>query len=76
MKEKKFDKVAYDNDYIREKYDRLTLTIPKGKKALLKEYCQKRNISINKCITDYILRLLYEDETGTVCDNKQDGIQR
>lgn len=32
-----FNQIAYQNDYNREKYDRVNLTMKKGKKALVKE---------------------------------------
>ena len=32
-----FDKVKYDNDYKREKYDRISLLIPKGGKQILQK---------------------------------------
>ena len=61
MAEKKgFNKYAYDNDYIRENYDRLSMCIPKGFKPLLKEYCREHNISMNAWISDYIFKTLKE----------------
>ena len=32
-----FDQVKYQNDYIRENYDRISLAFPKGEKAAIKE---------------------------------------
>ena len=46
-----FDSNAYKADFNRENYDRLNLMLPKGKKALLKEYANKHGESINKVVT-------------------------
>lgn len=32
MTDKKFDKVKYKNEFITKAYDRINLTVPKGKK--------------------------------------------
>lgn len=47
----KFDKVKYDNEYIKNNYDRLTITLPKGKKELYKQKAEKRNMSLTQLIT-------------------------
>lgn len=42
-----FDKTAYDNEFVRQNYDRVSITLPKGKKADLKAYADKSGISLN-----------------------------
>ena len=32
-----FNQIAYQNNYIKEKYDRINLTVPKGKKEKIKK---------------------------------------
>ena len=38
---KKFNKVAYDNAYIAQAYDRINLTVEKGEKARIKAHAEK-----------------------------------
>lgn len=45
-----FDKVAYDNEYRREHYDRTTVMLPKGRRAILKQYAAERGESLNTVI--------------------------
>lgn len=51
--------VEYANDYIKEKYDRVNLTIPKGKKELYTKYAKANGISlnafINQLLEEYVL---------------------
>ena len=35
---KEFNQIEYQNKYIKEKYDRVGLTMPKGKKEVINEY--------------------------------------
>lgn len=54
MAEKKFDKVAYDNQFIKEKYDRINLTVPKGDKERIHAYALSMGKSVNAYINDLI----------------------
>lgn len=59
---KKTDRlIKYNNDFNREKYDRVSLMLPKGKKEVLKDKAQKNgesvNMFINKAIDERIARL-------------------
>ena len=51
---KKFNKQAYDNQFIKENYDRINLTMPKGTKERIKEAAAVRGMSnaefIRACI--------------------------
>ena len=49
-----FDKVKYNNDYIKNNYDSLRIVVPKGIKAKLQQYCKSQGISLNKLINNYI----------------------
>ena len=49
-----FDKVKYNNDYIKNNYDSLRVVIPKGIKTKLQQYCKNQGISLNKLINNYI----------------------
>lgn len=54
-----FDQTKYVDDYVRENYDRLSLKIPKGKKAVLKELATMHNITDHKGQVS-VTRLLIE----------------
>lgn len=57
MEEKKFDKIAYNNQFNANAYDRINLTVPKGKKDEIKAHAESRGESVNA----YIWRLIQED---------------
>ena len=40
--------VALKNDYNRERYDRLNLMVPKGKREILKNRAKSMGMSLNK----------------------------
>lgn len=54
MTDKKFDSVAYRNQFNREKYDRVNLTMPKGKKQLVKDHAEGLGLSVNEYINKLI----------------------
>ena len=56
---KEFNQIAYQNDYKREKYDRMELLLPKGRKELLKKKAKAAGVSMS----EYINSLL-EKELG------------
>lgn len=57
MEEKKFDKIAYNNKFNANAYDRINLTVPKGKKDEIKAHAEALGESVNA----YIWRLIQED---------------
>lgn len=63
--ENKFNKVKYDNNYIKNNYDQVRFTVKKGKKEELKVHCIKfgyksLNDFINKAVNEKIARDLEE----------------
>ncbi|GHU57783.1 hypothetical protein AGMMS49975_23810 [Clostridia bacterium] len=54
--------------YVKENYDRLELTVPKGKKAAIKEHADTKGESLNSFVNRAI------DET-VERDNAQEGSQ-
>lgn len=52
-----FNQIAYQNDYIREKYDRINLTVPKGRKEEIK----KKAAAVGKSVNEYINSLIDND---------------
>ena len=53
----KFNQIAYQNNYIKEKYDRINLTMPKGRKEELK----KRAAAAGKSVNEYVNGLIDAD---------------
>lgn len=54
MDAKKFNKVEYNNQFIAKSYDRINLTVPKGKKNLIKAHAEKLGKSVNSFINEAI----------------------
>jgi len=52
-----FNQIAYQNSYIKEKYDRINLTVRKGRKEEIK----KRAAATGKSVNEYINRLIDND---------------
>lgn len=62
MKEKKFDKIAYNNEFISKTYDRINLNVPKGQKDIIKAHADKfDNGSINGFIKRAISETIQRD---------------
>ena len=57
MEERKFDKIAYNNQFNANAYDRINLTVPKGKKDEIKAHAE----SLGESVNGYIWRLIKED---------------
>ena len=57
MEEKKFDKIAYNNQFNANAYDRIAVVVPKGQKEAIKARAETQGESVNA----YIWRLIQED---------------
>ena len=53
-----FNQISYQNEYIKEKYDRINLTVPKGAKEQIKAKAAAQGMSVN----EYINRLIDNDK--------------
>lgn len=53
----KVNQIKRQNEFIAEKYDRFTLTFPKGMKEKYKAYAEAKGMSLN----GYINKLIAED---------------
>lgn len=49
-----FNQIAYQNNYIKEKYDRINLIVPKGRKEEIKEKARQQGKSVNEYINSLI----------------------
>jgi predicted HicB family RNase H-like nuclease len=52
--EKKFNPTTYKNDFARNNYDRIALTVPKGKKDEIKKRAKSQGKSVNEYINSLI----------------------
>lgn len=57
MEEKKFDRIAYNNQFNATAYDRINLTVPKGQRDVIKAHAE----SLGESVNGYIWRLIKED---------------
>ena len=62
--------IAYQNEYIREKYDRINFVMPKGFKAEIQERSQSLGCSVN----EYLLSLVRNDISGK--SNQEIALQK
>lgn len=58
----KFDQIRYQNNYIREKYDRINLTVPAGGKAEIAKKAKAVGMSVNEYIRYLIRKDIAEEE--------------
>ena len=56
-------KTAYQNRYIKETYDRINLTLPKGRKAELQAVAQRHGLSVNGYIGKLIDEAMEREQT-------------
>lgn len=61
MENKKFDKIAYDNEYIKNNYDVIKLTVPKGGKPQLQGHAISRGEKLNAFIRRAIRETMMQD---------------
>ena len=54
---------AYKNSYIKEKYDRVNLTLPKGMKEVVKAHAEQQGESVNSFIYRAIDETMKRDRT-------------
>ena len=54
MEKEKFNKVAYDNAFIKEKYDRINFVVPKGEKEAIKSAAERAGKSVNSYILEAV----------------------
>lgn len=51
-------KTAYQNEFIKQAYDRINLTVPKGRKAELQALAKAQGKSVNGLLNDLIDQVL------------------
>jgi len=60
--EKKFDKVSYKNQFNREKYDRVTIMLPKGNKEMVTAHAKANGESMNSFVNRAIEEAMERDK--------------
>ena len=60
--EKKFNQLQYQNEFIREKYDRIGLVVPKGEKQVVKAKATAAGESVNEYISKAIKMRMASEE--------------
>lgn len=58
---KEFDSVKYRNDYNKEHYERITLSMKKDEKEIFLKQAENRGY---KKFSEYVRALIYQDMTG------------
>ena len=53
-KEVPFNPTKYKNAFQKENYDRISITVPKGQKAIIQQYAKNQGKSLNSYIVDLI----------------------
>ena len=65
MEKEKFNKTEYKNQFIAENYDRVNLTVPKGKKDVIKAHAEQRGEKVNTFINRAIDETMARDAAET-----------
>lgn len=60
----KADALAYQNKFIAKAYDRINLTMPKGKKEIIQAHAEAHNQSVNSFINSAIDEKMERDSEG------------
>ena len=60
--EKKFNQLQYQNEFVREKYDRIGLVVPKGEKQVVKAKAAAAGESVNEYISKAIKMRMASEE--------------
>lgn len=60
--EKKFNQLQYQNEFVRKKYDRIGLVVPKGEKQVVKAKAAAAGESVNEYISKAIKMRMASEE--------------
>ena len=69
----KADATAYQNKFIAKTYDRINLTVPKGKKEIVQAHAEARKESVNGFINRAISETMERDKAA---QDPPDGPQK
>ena len=60
------------NKYVRENYDKMLLTMPKGRKAEIQFHAQAQGESVNAFINRAVSEAMARDKTASVADTSEE----
>lgn len=63
MDEKKFNQIAYQNNYKREKYDKIEVIVPKGEKDKIKQAAKEAELSLSAYIYQAVQEKMKKGDT-------------
>ena len=67
----KSEATAYQNRFIAKTYDRINLTVPKGKKEVIQSHAEGRSESVNGFINRAIDEAIERDESAPAASEGQ-----
>lgn len=62
--------IKRQNEFIAEKYDRFTMTFPKGRKEVYREHAEAQGMSLNAYINALIIADMEQDKHGTQTEHQ------
>lgn len=65
--------IAYNNSFIKETYDRINLTVPKGKKETIQVHAEAHGKSVNGFINEAIEEKMERDKAVSGADERPAG---
>ena len=68
-----YNKVEYNNRYIKESYDRIMIVVPKGDRDKIKAWCKDQGKSVNAVVTGLIYKAMGCNSDDSDCCNKNSG---
>lgn len=68
------NRIAYQNGYISRKYDRINLTVPKGKKEYYKQKAAEEGKQLNTIINELLRSWAEEPNANSSDENKVDRL--
>lgn len=60
----KMDAIKYNNQFIKQAYDRINLTVPKGQKDIIQSHAQARGESVNGFIGRAVSETMARDNAA------------
>lgn len=73
-KDNSFNQFEYQNNYIKNNYDRISITVPKGEKAVIKELAAAAGESVNGYIYKAIQQRMASEKQHSI--SKRDSLSK
>ena len=69
----KTDAIKYNNQFIKQSYDRINLTVPKGQKDIIQAHAQAQGESVNGFIGRAISETMERDKVALAAEEDNKG---